>query len=109
MREDVQSLLHKVTIHPDEALSRRFPAEMPCHITIDLKDGQTLSLEKQDYEGFYTRPMSWEKVVAKFERLAAPLTDATRHAAIVETVAHLETKDVAQLTELLRAEDASIR
>ncbi len=109
VREDVQSLLHKVTIHPDEALSRRFPAEMPCHITIDLKDGQTLSLEKQDYEGFYTRPMSWEKVVAKFERLAAPLTDATRHAAIVETVAHLETKDVAQLTELLRAEDASIR
>jgi 2-methylcitrate dehydratase len=108
-REDVQSLLRKVTIYPDEALSRRFPAEMPCHITIYLKDGQTLSLEKQDYEGFYTRPMSWEKVVAKFERLAAPLTDATRHAAIVETVAHLETKDVVQLTELLRAEDASIR
>src|SRR6266516_1366561 len=47
VREDVQSLLHKVTIHPDEALSRRFAAEMPCHITIDLKDGQTLSLEKQ--------------------------------------------------------------
>src|SRR6266704_2943339 len=89
MRQDVQALLRKVTIRPNDEMSKRFPAEMPCHITIDLKDGQTLSLEKQDYEGFYTRPMSWEKVVAKFERLAAPLTDATRHAAIVETVAHL--------------------
>jgi 2-methylcitrate dehydratase len=103
VREDVQSLLRKVTIHPDEALSRRFPAEMPSRITIDLKGGQTLSLEKQGYEGFYSRPMSWEKVVAKFERLAAPYTDATQRASIVETIALLETKNVAELTELLGA------
>jgi 2-methylcitrate dehydratase len=102
-REDVQSLLRKVTIHPDKALSRRFPTEMPCRITIELKDGQTLSLEKQDYEGFYTRPMSWEKVVAKFERLATPYTDAAQRASIIETIAHLESKDVAELTELLGA------
>lgn len=103
MREDVQSLLHRVTILPNEALSERFPSEMPCHIQITLKDGRELSIEKQDYEGFYTRPMSWEKAVAKFERLATPFTDATQRAAIVETVAHLETKEVAQLTELLGA------
>jgi 2-methylcitrate dehydratase len=102
-REDVQSLLRKVMIHPDKALSRRFPTEMPCRITIELKDGQTLSLEKQDYEGFYTRPMSWEKVVAKFERLATPYTDAAQRASIIETIAHLESKDVAELTELLGA------
>jgi 2-methylcitrate dehydratase len=109
VREDVQSLLRRVTIQPDEALSKRFPAEMPCHIQITLKDGRTLRIAKQDYEGFSTRPMSWEKVVAKFERLAAPFTDAERRASIVETVAHLETKDVAQLTELLRAANAHIR
>ena len=109
VREDVQSLLRRVTIQPDEALSKRFPAEMPCRIQITLKDGRTLRIEKQDYEGFSTRPMSWEKVVAKFERLAAPFTGAERRASIVETVAHLETKDVAQLTELLRAANAHIR
>src|SRR5713226_3833223 len=109
VREDVQSLLRRVTIQPDEAFSKRFPAEMPCRIQIMLKDGRTLAIEKQDYEGFYTRPMSWEKAVAKFERLAAPFTEATRRDAIVETVAHLETKDVAQLTELLRAANALIR
>ncbi len=100
VREDVQSLLRRVTIRPDEALSNRFPAEMPCLIQITLKDGRMLSIEKQDYEGFYTHPMAWEKVVAKFERLATPYTNAAQRAAIVETVAHLETKEVVQLTDL---------
>jgi 2-methylcitrate dehydratase len=108
VREDVQSLLRKVTIRPDEALSKRFPAEMPCRIQITLKGGRKLRVEKQDYEGFYTRPMSWEMTVAKFERLAAAYTDAARRESIVETVAHLETKDVTQLTELLGARDAHI-
>jgi len=102
MREDVQSLLHRVTIQPDETLSKRFPTEMPCRIQIELKDGRTLSIEKQDYEGFYTRPLSWEQAVAKFERLAAPYTTSTQRAALVETVAHLETRAVKQLTELLQ-------
>src|SRR5947209_1147746 len=108
VREDVQSLLRKVTIQPDEALSKRFPAEMPCRIQITLKGAQTLHVEKQDYEGFYTRPMSWEKAVAKFERLAAPYTGAAQREAIVETVAHLETKEVEQLTGLLGASFARI-
>ncbi len=68
--EDVQSLLRKVTIRPNEEFSNRFPAEMPCRVQITLKDGRQLSVEKQDYEGFYTRPMSWKQAVAKFERLA---------------------------------------
>ena len=96
-------------MRPDETLSRRFPTEMPCRITITFKDGQALHIEKQDYEGFHTRPMSWEKARAKFERLAAPFTYAEQRASIVEMVAHLETKDVAQLTDLLRAEDVHAR
>jgi len=103
VREDVQSLLRRVTIQPDEELSKHFPAEMPCRIQITLKDGRTFAIEKQDYEGFYTRPMSWEKAVAKFERLAAPYTSAAQREAIVETVAHLETKEVVQLSQSLGA------
>ncbi|HYL43766.1 MAG TPA: MmgE/PrpD family protein [Ktedonobacteraceae bacterium] len=109
VREDVQNLLRQVTIQPDEALSKRFPAEMPYRIQITLKDGRALNIEKQDYEGFYTRPLSWEKAVAKFERLAAPYTDTARRASIVETVAHLETKEVEQLTRLFSAPFAHIR
>jgi 2-methylcitrate dehydratase len=106
LREDVQTLLQKVTIQPDEAFSQRFPAEMPCRIQITLKDGQTLAIEKQDYEGLSTRPMSWEKAVAKFERLAAPFTATAQRAAIIDIVAHLESSEVAQLTEVLRTASA---
>ena len=79
---------------------------MPCRIQITLKDGRTLAIEKQDYEGFSTRPMTWEKAVAKFERLAAPFTSTAQRAAIIEIVAHLEKNEVAQLTEVLRAPSA---
>ncbi|HZR44393.1 MAG TPA: MmgE/PrpD family protein [Ktedonobacteraceae bacterium] len=101
VREDIQSLLRKVSIQPDEALSKRFPAEMPCRIQISLKGGRTLSREKQDYEGFYTRPMSWERATAKFERLAAPYTTDRLRQQIVETVNHLESGTVQDLTRLL--------
>jgi 2-methylcitrate dehydratase len=102
-RADVQGLLRKVTLQPDEALSKHFPAEMPCRISITLKDGRTLRIEKQDYEGFYTRPMSWEQAAAKFERLAAPYTSASQRNSIVEAVANLETSGVEQLTTALGA------
>ena len=101
VREDVQVLLRKVTIQPDEAFSQRFPEEMPCRIHITLKDGRTLAIEKQDYEGLSTRPMSWEKAAAKFERLAAPFTSSAQRAAIIEIVSNLEMKEVAQLTGVL--------
>lgn len=103
VREDVQSLLRNVTIRPDEELSRLFPAQLPCRIQITLKNGQTLVAEKRDYEGFYTRPLSWEQAVAKFEGLAASSLDGGRRDALIETVAHLETVDVQQLTALLAA------
>ncbi len=101
VRDDVQSLLRRVSIRPDKTLSKRFPATMPCHIRILLKDGGILQNEKQDYEGFYTRPLSWKRAISKFERLATPYTDVEQRTAIVETVAHLEMKNVTQLTELV--------
>jgi 2-methylcitrate dehydratase len=102
VREDVQNLLQRVSIQPDETLSKQFPTAMPCRIQITLKSGQQFRAEKQDYEGFYTRPLSWEQAAAKFEHLAAPYTDAAQRAAIVEATAHLETISVAQLTRVLR-------
>ncbi|GCE28838.1 2-methylcitrate dehydratase [Dictyobacter alpinus] len=101
-QHDVQDLLRRVSIRPDAALSQRFPAEMPCHIQVTLKDGQQLSIEKQDYAGFQRRPMSWQQALAKFERLTTPYTDSAQRTAISETVAALETKTVAQLTAVLQ-------
>ncbi|HLI06443.1 MAG TPA: MmgE/PrpD family protein [Ktedonobacteraceae bacterium] len=100
-RQDIQDLLRKVTIRPDEAFSKRFPAEMPCRIQITLRDGRTFSIEKRDYEGFYTRPFSWEQAAAKFHRLAAPFVDSQRRTAIADIIANLENRPLEQLTSLL--------
>jgi len=100
-RQDVQALLRKVTVRAREDLSRRFPGEMPCRIRISLRDGRALVKEKRDYEGFHSRPMRWETVVHKFERLSEPYTQASLRREIVEAVANLETIKVIELTRLL--------
>jgi 2-methylcitrate dehydratase len=101
MREDVQSLLRRVKVRPSLEYSARFPGEMPCRLTLVLKDGRELVVEKRDYEGFYTQPMAWDTVVDKFERLSTPYADAPLREEIVSAVAGLEATSVRELMELL--------
>jgi 2-methylcitrate dehydratase len=101
VREDVQALMHKISIQPDDALSARFPQELPCHIALKLANGQTYELHKQDYDGFYTRPLAWEDAVGKFERLARPFTGQELWEKLANAVLHLDSIEVRQLTELL--------
>ncbi len=100
-REDVQSLLKKVTIRPSAEYSREFPDEMPCRVTLTLRDGEKVEREKRDYEGFRTRPMSWETAAEKFEKLAAPYADRSLCQEIIRAVSRLESMEVSDLTELL--------
>ncbi|MCC7496624.1 MAG: MmgE/PrpD family protein [Bryobacterales bacterium] len=100
-RSDVQQLLHRVRISPNASYSERFPNEMPCRITIHLRDGRKLAKEMRDYPGFLTHPMSWEMAFAKFERLAEPYTKAAERQAIAETVFNLESTSASDLGRLL--------
>jgi 2-methylcitrate dehydratase len=98
VRPDVQELLRRVEVRPAADLSARFPAEHACRLRIHLVDGTTLAAEKSDYEGFLTRPMSWEQARGKFERLAAGRTDlAGNLATTVESLDDLETRDLTAL------------
>lgn len=99
--QDVQALLKKVTIRPSEDYSRRFPDEMPCRITLTLRDGRRMMKEKRDYEGFRTRPMSWQTAVNKFEQLVSSYTEGTLCQEIVGAVSNLESIQVSDLTRLL--------
>jgi 2-methylcitrate dehydratase len=101
LRKDVQGLLRKVVVHPDKDFSRRFPDEMPTRLEVKLRDTRNLRVAKRDYEGFFTRPMSWEKVVEKFETLAAPYAPAALRNSIVNAVANLEALQMSELTKLL--------
>ncbi len=101
LREDIQELHRKVVVRPDKAFSDRFPAEMPCRITVHLKGGRTLEKEKRDYEGFVTRPMSWTTAEAKFRALAAPVAPESLRKQLTKVLANLENVQVADLLKLL--------
>lgn len=99
--QDVQTLLRKVLVRPLDEFSRRFPAEMPSRIQITLNDGQVLTKEKRDYEGFLTRPMGWNTVTKKFEQLTQAHISPQLQREIIEVVASLESIQVSELTSLL--------
>lgn len=101
LREDVQTLLRKVKVRPNDTYSRLFPDQHACKVTVVLKDGQTFSREKKYYEGFHTNPMSWDNVVRKFELLSTQYMDANLRKNIVDAVIHLEDITVSELMELL--------
>lgn len=94
-RQDVQTLLRNVVVRLRDDYSERFPGEMWSHLAITLRDERVLAKEKADYEGFHTRPMRWETVVQKFERLSRPYTDASLQCEIAEAI------QVADLMRLL--------
>ena len=98
---DVQELLRKVTVKPEAAYSRKFPKEMPCRIVVTLRNGRALVKEKRDYEGFRTRPMSWDTAVKKFEGLSFSSADRSLSQRIIDAVSHLESIQVSELTRLL--------
>lgn len=98
--EDVQSLLRRVEIRENSSLSARFPNELPCIIKIILKDGRHFIIEKKDYEGFFTRPFSWEDITKKFHQLAEPFAPQDIRNKIVEIVNTIENVRIEELTNL---------
>ncbi len=100
-RSDVQDLLRKVIVRPNESYSRRFPSEMPSLVKVFLKDGNVLTKEKSDYEGFRSRPVPWSAAVAKFERLSRAHAPAFLLRHIIEAVSSLESIQVEELARLL--------
>lgn len=101
-RRDVQELLQKVSVHPLDAFSDRFPNEMPCRLILTIRNGRVLSKELHDYPGFLTQPMSWEMALEKFQRVAAPFTARSLRRSIATAVEALESIQVRELTQLLQ-------
>jgi len=99
--DDIQTLLKKVNVNPKQEYSDRFPDEMPSSITITLKNGDDYTIDMKDYEGFHTRPASWDTIIQKFENLAEPYTSAELRNRITEMVQNFEQHDVAGLMGLL--------
>jgi 2-methylcitrate dehydratase len=96
-RDDVQRLLQRVEVVPDPAFSSRFPEEHACRLTVTLADGRILVREMSEYEGFHTRPMSWEGIVRKFYAVAGERRPRALLDSVVKAVRHLEKISVRNL------------
>jgi len=101
-RGDVQELMRRVEVIPSEEFSRSFPEEMRARVTATFKDGRERSVEKRQFEGYFTRPMNWDSALAKFDALTAGRLGTTVRNEIVELVKTLETCPTSLLGAALR-------
>lgn len=108
-KRDIQDLMGRVRVQSMRSYTRRYPEEMPCHVELTMRNGSLLRHEKADYRGHYLRPLSWEQVISKFERLAGGVMSPESMRRIQTAVAGLEYIQVRDLTALLKnAESLSI-
>ena len=82
---------------------------MPARVQIFLRDGQIITKEKRDYEGFFTRPFPWERAVEKFKDLTVVQTGYELGERIIEKVLDIEDIQLRELTELLAGVAKSTR
>jgi 2-methylcitrate dehydratase len=100
-RADVQQLLKKVSVRPDNEYTEQYPAKMPAKIAIRLQDGTVIEHEVQDYPGLASHPFTWQDAVEKFDRLAAGRVEESVSDEIKGAIRSLESIQIAELMELL--------
>jgi 2-methylcitrate dehydratase len=115
-RPDVQDLLKKVQVKTKfplhkpkkvagllDSYTEAYPEKMKGQVTIKMKNGDSYSLEKDDYYGFHTRPMSWTDVEKKFKRLTTENADNQLQAQIIDVINNLENHPMSDLISLITA------
>jgi 2-methylcitrate dehydratase PrpD len=102
-RSDVQDLLSRVDVEPAADLTADYPQRTAARVRVVTRDGRQFSREESDYEGSPTRPLSWERVVEKFDWLAEPFCDEALRVDIIAAVDHIDEIPVAELAGLLGA------
>jgi 2-methylcitrate dehydratase len=100
-RADVQHLLKKVSVRPDQEFTDQYPAKMPAKITVRLQDGQLIEHEVQDFPGLASHPFTWEDSVEKFDRLVAGRVKEGLCRKIKDAVRSPENIQVRDLMQLL--------
>jgi 2-methylcitrate dehydratase len=100
-KPDVQALLRKVKVWPDDRFTARYPGQVPSRVTVRLKGGKSYSHEVKDFPGFATRPFTWDEIGAKFDKLVAGRAEEGLRKDIKAAVASLESILVKELMKLL--------
>jgi 2-methylcitrate dehydratase len=98
---DAQAMVARVEVRPDDQLTARFPQELCARITVRTKDGRSLVKEHIGYEGGLDQPMSWDRVVEKFDWLSERFADENLRSKLITTVQQLDAQQISTLMELL--------
>lgn len=113
-KSDVQQLLKKVEVKtkfplhkPKEAAglldpyTKAYPDKMMGEVIITMKSGEKYSLEKEDYYGFHTRPMSMTDVKKKFRRLTAENANKELQTEIIDAISNLQKHSMKDVINLI--------
>jgi 2-methylcitrate dehydratase len=98
---DVQALLANVTIKPAPRFTEGYPDRLGCRIVIRTQRGEEHVKEQTSYEGGKDLPLTWNRVVEKFNWLAEPYADTALREAIIAEVENLGERPVSALMSLL--------
>jgi 2-methylcitrate dehydratase len=111
---DVQQLLKRVKVNTKihlhkpvkvagflDPYTEAYPDKLMGEVKIKMKDGEEYALEKEDYYGFHTRPMSWTDVKKKFKRLSGENADKELQQQIIDVITHLQKHKVKDLVRLI--------
>jgi 2-methylcitrate dehydratase len=100
-RSDVQTLMKKVSVRPNQAFTEQYPRRMPAKITVRVQNGTTFEHEVQDYPGLASHPFTWKDSVEKFDQLVTGRIDGYLSEEIKEAVRSPESIQVRELAKLL--------
>ena len=99
----VRNLAAKVEIRPEDRFDR-YQYDAGAEITIEMANGDSETLEVEDFKGSLRRPMSFEDVAEKLSRVTRGLLNPADAGRISETVERLEgLTDVGDLASLIAA------
>jgi 2-methylcitrate dehydratase len=101
IKSDVQGLLKKVSVRPNQEYTDEYPAKMPAKITVRLQDGTVIEHEVQDYPGLASDPFTWEDSVEKFDRLVTGRVNEELSGEIKDAVQSVENIQVKDLMKVL--------
>ena len=100
-KRDVQDLLLKVTVRPDDALTARYPADLASRVTVRLKSGESFTQQITDFPGAPARPFAWNEIDAKFDKLTAANATEKSCQKIKDAVRSLEIIQISDLMKIL--------
>nr|WP_295871323.1 MmgE/PrpD family protein [uncultured Chitinophaga sp.] len=117
-QEDVQSLLQKVKIHTGFPLHKpvkvagildpytaAYPDKVRCKVEITTISGEQFTGEKEDYKGFFTRPLTFEEVKEKMIRLNKPYISEEKISAVCDLIEKLESHTANELLAAMLQRD----